>query len=229
MAVSLVPVEGKCNAPTKSRGGQKLCTQAAGWGTPNQSGPCKLHGGLFPTVVSHHAQIAAQRKAERALAQFAVLDRDVDPEQALLDLVSEAAGNVAWLGRVVAELAAEDGEKAPPTTWGRATTGYSMGSKLFGPKIDVDGIGGEHIIGEEQRGMLKLYGEWSDRLSKYAKAAIEAGIEKRRVEYAERQGETIVIVVNNVLVQLGLNEKQITLARSLVAKEFRQLEEGEVG
>lgn len=228
MTVSLVPVEGKCNAPNPKRG--KICGQPAGWGTDHSGvGPCKLHGGSFPTVSAAWKPALADRQAAQALAKFGRPVQDVDAEQVLLDMVSEAAGNVAWLGRQVAALGAEDAQQAGATLWTRTTTGYAEGSKLFGPVIDVDGVGMEHIVGEAERAMVKLYGQWSDRLVKYAKAAIEAGIEKRRVEYAERQGETIVIVVNNVLVQLGLDEKQITLARSLVAKEFRQLEEGEAG
>lgn len=45
-----------CFAP--KRGGGR-CTRPAGWGTPNQRGPCKNHGGAAPGVIKHHARAEA--------------------------------------------------------------------------------------------------------------------------------------------------------------------------
>lgn len=231
MSIQLVPVEGKCNAPNPKRGG-KLCQSVAGAGTDHLGvGPCSKHGGSLPVVRRAWAGRFVELQAEKQLARFASPVRDADPEQTLLDLVSEAAGNVAWLGKVVAELAAEDASEGDGTgftvtgLWARAGGGYTQGGRLFGPMIDVDKDGNEHVVGEQERAMVKLYGQWSDRLAKYAKAALDAGIEKRRVEMAERQGETIVIVVNNVLVRLGLEEGQIKQARALIAEEFRVIDQ----
>lgn len=227
VAVNLVPVPGKCNVANPKRGG-KLCGLVAGAGTDHLGvGPCSRHGGSLPSVRRAWRERYIEHQAEQQLAKFGKPVHDADAEQVLLDLVSEAAGNVAWLSRQVHALATEDAEERGATLWNRSTTGYKEGSKLFGPVIDVDGMGMEHVIGEGERAMVKLYGQWADRLAKYAKAAIDAGIEKRRVEFAERQGETIVIVINNVLVQMGLDSDKIEQARRLVAKEFRVLEAGE--
>jgi len=220
----LTPVEGKCNAP--SRGGE-LCRQRAGWGTNHTGvGPCKVHGGSFPTVESKYLAVVQERELTQRLAQFALPIRDADPEQTLLDLVSEAAGNVAYLGSIVHELSGQDAAEQPAGTWGRSVTGYPKGSRLVGPQIDVDKDGGEHVTGELPRALVKMYGEWTDRLAKYAKMALDAGIEKRRVEMAERQGETIVIVIQNVFVKMGFDEAQTARARALVAEEFRALGDG---
>lgn len=221
---------GKCNVVKRG----KRCRQPAGWGTDHSGvGPCKVHGGALQSVKQAWSGRFVELQAQRQLAKFASPVRDADPEQTLLDLVSEAAGNVAWLGRVVAELAAQDapeGEGSPFTVgglWRRAGGGYSEGGSLFGPIIDVDKDGTEHVVGEQERAMVKLYGQWADRLAKYAKAALDAGIEKRRVEMAERQGESIVVVINNVLVKMGLDGEAIRKARSLAAEELRVLDAGE--
>jgi hypothetical protein len=207
--------------------GRPPCRQRAGFGTDHVgSGPCRYHGGLIPAVTEHHQESLAEWRANRALQTFGVPLRGADPEQVLLDLVAEAAGNVAWLGNQVMELAEKpvDDDKSL-ALWSRSTSGgdYSKGKHLFGPKIDVDKDGTEHVVGEEERAMVKLYGQWSDRLAKYAKAAIDAGIERRRVEMAERHGEQIVVVVNNVLIQLGISGDQLALARTMIATEFRRI------
>ncbi len=218
--MSVVLVEGKCNVVRAGR----QCKQVAGWGTNHKGvGPCKAHGGSFPTVERHAERLLADQAAVRQLAQFGMATTEADPETVLLDLVSEAAGNVMWLGNQVNALAEEREEASGTARWAK-TTGYAKGARLFGAKVAVDAQGNEHEIGEEERAMVRLYGQWADRLAKYAKAALDAGIEKRRVEMAERQGETIVVVVNNVLVQLGLDDSMIEKARVLVAEQFRALE-----
>ena len=75
--------------------------------------------------------------------------------------------------------------------------------------------------------MVALYNDERDRLAKVAKAALDAGIAKAQVEIARSQGQAVVIVVNRVLVQLGLPEAQATLARELIATEFRKLGSGD--
>lgn len=164
----------------------------------------------------------------RQLSAFGGELPNVTPEQALLGLVREAAGNVQWLSERVSTLLREEGIDDPSISSGqwRVRTRYQKGAALFGPKILIDKDGGEHIVGEETRGMVQLYNEERDRLAKVAKAAIDAGIAKQQVEVARSQGQQVVVVVNRVLLQLGLGEQQQSLARSLLAAEFRALGAG---
>jgi hypothetical protein len=223
------PVGVKCGVVYK---GRPPCKQPAGYRTEHVGeGACAFHGGLMPVVKAAAAERLVDYRANRALQAMAMPIRDADPEQTLLDLVAEAAGNVAFLGHQVMELAGVDVTEADRVNgplWKRLT-GYSKGSALFGPQIDVDKDGGEHIVGEVERGMVKLYGQWADRLAKYAKMALDAGIEKRRVEMAERHGEQVVIVINNVLVRMGISGDRLAEARTMVAAEFRQLASGDEG
>lgn len=93
-----------CGSRTKQEESAPTCGQWAGWGTSHPGyGECKLHGGGTP-----NGRLAAERqKAEEALEDARTtygLPVDVDPGEALLQLVHTSAGAVAWLGRRVAEL-----------------------------------------------------------------------------------------------------------------------------
>ena len=226
----------RCGAETRntSRDGTlavgRPCGMLAGWGTDHPGwGPCKFHGGSTRPVKEAVAQGQSLERARKALSAFGGEIVKVNPEDALLGLVYEAAGNVAWLSERVQTLLAEEGIDDPSITSGmwRVRTRYAKGSSLFGPKILIDKDGGEHIVGEETRGMVQLYNEERDRLAKVAKAALDAGIAKQQVELARSQGQTLVVVVNRVLIQLGLGPEQQQLARQLIATEFRQLGSGE--
>jgi hypothetical protein len=208
--------------------GRPPCRRPAGWGTDHYGfGPCKNHGGSMPQVAQHHGQAMAVAQAMSEITRLGGAP-PADPEQALLDLVSQSAALSTFYGQQVAILA----EREPGGRKGfNATAGqdYEKGSGLFGPEIDVDKSGTEHIVGEQIRGMVALWNEERDRLAKYARAALAAGIEKRRVEMAEQQGQTIVLVINNVLIKLGLTPEVIAQARTLLAAEFRQIAAGEPG
>lgn len=196
------------------------CKQRAGAGTDHKGyGPCKYHGGLMVTVSAHHKLARLQDEANR-IVPFGQA-QSVDPEQALLDLVSQSAGLVLFYGQEVQRLALLEPSEEARGTFMRAVSGYEVGSHLFGPVIDVDKDGTEHIVGEELRGMVKLWNDERDRLAKYAKTALGAGIERRRVEMAEQQGERIVVVINSVLVQMGFGPDVLQTARTLIATELR--------
>ncbi len=205
------------------------CRNPAGARTDHKGvGPCWLHGGLLPPVRRKGREILAEMELRKALEGFA-RPIDIGPEEALLALVREAAGNVAWLGARIDTLVSA-AHPADPSRTPRAfqPAGYDKGATLFGPQIELDRDGMEHVVGELERGMLALYNEERERLRKAAKDAISAGVAKRQVELAEQQGQTIVIVVNRVLSQMGLDEAKQVVARELLAQEFRQLSGQEV-
>jgi hypothetical protein len=76
-----------CNAPRKRGAG--LCTQPAGWGTPNAGsdgtpgfGPCKLHGGCLPNVVKSFGTRRIDAEARDAVRGI-VIEDVTDPLKAL--------------------------------------------------------------------------------------------------------------------------------------------------
>ena len=190
-----------CGAKTNPIVGEHPCQHLKGWATDHPGyGHCKMHGGTTPNGKTH----AANEAASKALASFGVPIR-TEPQVALLELVWEAVGNVSFLRARCNELV-EDGKL-----------------NLIGNTYVVaqrDGI--TLPIGEEARGYVKLYGEWCDRLAKYSKAAIDAGIAKREIELAERSGDAICAVIDAVLDGLGLEPERIDAGRRLVAIELRK-------
>lgn len=205
--------------------GRPPCRQRAGWGTDHKGfGPCKNHGGTLQTVRDRQMGAMLVADAMKLIPAFGEAVEQ-NPEQALLDLVSQSAALVSFYGEQVNKLAEKELPDTVAGTFMRAVQGYEQGSGLFGPEIAVDKDGTEHIIGEKLRGMVVLWNEERDRLSKYAKTALGAGIERRRVELAERYGERIVVVVNNVLVAMGIPPDRLPEARTLIAAQFRELDE----
>lgn len=207
--------------------GRPPCRQRAGWGTDHKGyGPCKNHGGNLQNIKDREQAAMIVASAMKVIPAFGEAVT-TDPEQALLDLVSQSAALVSFYGAEVNRLAERDLPATVAGTFMRAVQGYETGAGLFGPEVTVDKDGVEHIIGEKLRGMVVLWNEERDRLSKYAKTALSAGIERRRVEMAEHYGERIVVIVNNVLVQMGISADRLPEARTLIAAEFRQVAEAE--
>lgn len=88
----------KCGVPRSLT--KTPCDKVAGWGTNHVgSGPCRDHGGKLQTVDQHHQDIKA-----REVIKTLGLPLEVNPAQALLNLVHEAAGNVEWYRIKVSEL-----------------------------------------------------------------------------------------------------------------------------
>src|ERR1017187_1097967 len=83
----------------KKRQGEGTCTQPAGWGTPNSTGACKLHGGK---TANHRA--AAQEKQARALAVTLGAPIEVDPRDSILQMIYWSAGHCQYLRQKVQEI-----------------------------------------------------------------------------------------------------------------------------
>jgi hypothetical protein len=224
-----------CGAPRRSddlaRGIQskgKPCRNPAGMGTDHPGiGACKFHGGRQPSHTVHAERVRAAERLQKKAARYGV-GIDVTPDQALLSLVREAAGNVAWLSARMEELLEDAPFAAGDTNIGTGQQraydpGYKQGRGLFGPLIAVDKDGLEHIVGEEYRAMVKLYKDEREMLRKVSKDAVEAGLIHAQVEAAQQQAQMLVVVLNRVFTRMGLPEEQILLARQLTASEFRSL------
>lgn len=81
----------------KKRGG--TCKRPAGWGTEHLGrGPCRLHGGMLPTIAAKHQQDAVVEELRYFGASL-----DVTPADLMLECVRAAAGHMAFLGRKVRE------------------------------------------------------------------------------------------------------------------------------
>jgi hypothetical protein len=167
-----------CGANKKNGG---TCGRPAGWGTNHLGiGRCRLHGGMSPT----HQQHAQRVQAERAVATLG-LPRAIEPHMALLEEVHRAAGHVAWLGEIVAEL-----EQTA------VVHGISKSVQMPDGTRTIEARAAVNV-------WVRLYQEERDRLTRVAKVALDAGVAERQVRLAEAQAQQLATVIRAVLTDLG--------------------------
>lgn len=179
-----------------------LCMQRSGMKTAHPGvGRCSVHGGNLPNNSKRGVEILRDLRIRQ---QMLSLGRtvDINPTDALLHLVSEAAGNVAFLGGRVSEL----------------------GMNLVGPIYSLSRDGTPIETSEEVRALVRLYNDERDRLMKVSKVALDSGIAEREVKLQEDQAMQVVTMLQNVLSGLGLDATTISKARVLLGAEFRRLD-----
>jgi hypothetical protein len=85
---------GRCRARTTHN---TRCQLAAGWGTDHPGyGPCKLHGGSTPTHTTRAVRQMVEAELMTNTDGFGT-KLNVGPDEALLNAIAEAAGNVECL------------------------------------------------------------------------------------------------------------------------------------
>jgi hypothetical protein len=171
---------GKCSSATRAG---KRCAKSAGWGTEHPgTGPCKLHGGNTPTVVKGTQVVLAQ-----AAVETYGLPREIDPFTALAEELARTAGHVAWLGQQVAKL--EEAEVVGPV----GTEGTDAESGL------------QHHPRGEASVWVRLYQEERKHLTDVASTCIKCGLDAKRVELAQQQGQLLATVIQGVLGELKID------------------------
>lgn len=163
---------------------------------------CHLHGGKSPQAVA-----AAERRLEVANVGAELVERmgvsvETDPGDALLALVHQAQGCVAYLRARVAQLE----EVHSPAGAHEAEGGGFRGWHEAKPHI-----------------LVAMYGDWSDRLAHYAALALKAGVDERRVRLAEADAERLMTAVVAALGSAGLSPAQEGAFRASLATELRRL------
>ncbi len=141
------------------------CALPKGWGTDHKGiGRCRKHLGNTP----NHQVAADKERAQRAVAEFAAR-RDVEPTEALLEVLGIRAGMVAYLRAVIADMGSESqltqevGGESRPSVW-----------------VDMLDTA------------LREYG-------RVAKACADAKIDERRVRIEESIGRQLSDVIRRVL------------------------------
>lgn len=165
---------------------------------------CRAHGGAARQNRAAAAQRIAEADAEKVLRRFGE-PVETTPSEALLDAVKWTAGYVAWLRGKVAEVATDE-----DLIWG--VTRNKSGGEDRGTTEEA-----------KPNAWLSLLGEWHDRLVKICSEAIRAGIEERRVQLAESQGELIVQVIRGILTDLQLTPVQEAKVAEVVPRHLRSV------
>ena len=202
-----------CGAQRPNQPVGVTCKLRAGLGTDHPGvGRCKRHGGCTES----HQQAASVEIARQECDRLGV-PIQVDPGEALIREVWEAAGNVAFYRQLVQELpthpepdeyvvpdvkeeglidAPPDGER--DAHWVRGTPG------VYGPTYHQSGI----PTGEAKPHILvQLYNDERKHLVSVAAAALKAGVEERRVRMAESDATMILGAQVKALVAMGLSDR----------------------
>ena len=177
---------------------------------------CRNHGGSAPRVREAAARRVAEEKAAAKMRLFAA-PVEIDPAQALLELVQWTAGEVRYWRAEVARIAEDDVESL---TWGQTKTEEGVG-------VGEDGGYMSKTVEEAVPPVAyRMLNEASDRLAKYAAAALRAGVEERRVKLAEDQGSAVAGAIRRILERLDLLEWQAEMVPTIVPEELRALSAG---
>lgn len=176
---------------------------------------CRLHGGASP-----QAREAAQRRQQATMIRKTLGDvpDDVDPAQALLELVKLKYAEMHWLRAKVQEVDPDPGEGGSESlTWGVSKHDEGIGAQ--GP-VDVK-------THESQANIWwRLLREAEDQLAKYSALALKAGVERRQIELQEAQAVHLAGAINRILDALELSAEQQKKIPTVVPQVLRSLTEG---
>lgn len=192
-----------CHAHTLRDGTRRPCRNPAVTGLT----VCRSHGGASPQSKAKANAARVDIAAGRAVARLGV-KVEMHPAEALVDLVHWTAGEVAYWRGIVVELEQQGGHKA--LTWGK--TKVKDGGDDRGTTKEAK----PHIA-------YAMLTSASDRLATYAAAALRAGVDERRVQLAERQGQLVADVIRGVLAALNLTAEQWELVPTIVPAQLRLL------
>lgn len=184
----------------KLKDGNGRCARPAGWGTLHPgTGKCKAHAGKVPS----HA-------VANGLPQLALLvghDVDVNPMEALLMCVRIKAAEVAYYSAMINTL--------------------DPGKLLVRPTeetLDKDGYVHDLKKQKQINIWVRLRDAALDRLAKYAKMALDAGVEERIVRVAEGVGQQLATALSVIMDGLNLSKEQQAKAPDLIRSQLLLLE-----
>lgn len=187
------------------------CQRPAGWGTDHPGyGKCKHHGGATPSG-RKAALMEMIRDEVRKVMGPAI---EVDPMEALLWCIRIAAGEVAFATYKIEQLDETEAVGSPITTTERS--GISRG--------DAESWVEETKQPIELNIWIRTRRESTDRLAKYSKMALDAGIAERQINLAESAGEQLAVAIQSILAGLGLSAEQEEKAPMLVRSALIELE-----
>lgn len=187
---TLVPAR-RCTATSKRTG--QPCRR---WAVPGAA-VCTTHGGKAPQVVA-----AAQRRIMAAEAGE-ILDRlgvavETTPVEALEAMLAEAAGNVAVLRSVIANL------------------GLNLWQATRHPDGTPTGTGDIHPL-------ISLYNSERDRLANLSVACAKLGLDERRVRLAEAQVDQLLGHLAGAVADIGLDTQTVGRLHQALADRIRGL------
>lgn len=195
--------DGFCNA----RVGRGRCKRIAGANTDHLGlGACSRHGGGTPS-----ANLAAARAMAAKVMGTPV---DVSPHEALLYCVQITAAAVIYCNDMIGELVTA--LATPTIVTDREWSGGEEGGGFSTQVVTRD---------KEMNIWIRVRDEYVDRLAKFAKMAIDAGVEERLVRIAEKTAEFMRPVLQAIFDELELTAEQRERAPDILRRHLLPLEE----
>lgn len=196
----------KCQARSKKRGDQCKNYPVRGLRV------CLRHGGGSKKARAAATRNLEQEKLTRVARRLGTPHENLDPAQALLDLVASKAGEVEWLRHQV-ELLETDGD----LWWGM--TKDSTESSAFGDKHTVVEEARQHVV-------YTLLHKAQDQLARYAAETLKAGVDERSVRIAEQTGAQFETVLTSLLTAIQATPEQMQTAATEIPRILRNLAGG---
>jgi hypothetical protein len=168
---------------------------------------CRMHGGATRQTKALARRRLAMEAAKKEAARLGG-SRDVDPLDVLLEQVREAAANVSVYRLAIDHLDVEVG----PLDSAVAQRGIITEGAVVDPQV--------HIL-------VQMYDAERDRLVKYAKLCVDAGVDERRVRVTEQQASRLGQALGRALdaPEVGLTGEQRGNLQRVLAAELRGLGE----
>lgn len=209
--MTLPPDELRCTAKAKQTG--QRCRQYA----LKNTNVCKHHGGNNKGVKRKTQKQLQEQKAQRQLKNLGYEPQDgkpVNPIEALLNLVSDKAREVAWLRRMV-------------DTIQLATNATGKHPLVYGVHTHEEGTGPEGYINKTTKTAdLNTWVKWlhtaEDQLARYASAALKAGVEAKYVEIRTQEANQLITIIDAILARMQLNQQQRDLIPRVIPEVIRQ-------
>lgn len=196
----------KCQATSKKRGDQCKNYPVRGLRV------CLRHGGGSKKARAAATRNLEQEKITRVARRLGTPHENLDPAQALLDLVASKAGEVEWLRHQV-ELLETDGA----LWWGK--TKESEEDNPMGGKSETVQEARQHVV-------YTLLHKAQDQLARYAGETLKAGVDERQVRIAEQTGAQFETVLTSLLTAIQATPEQMQTAATEIPRILRSLAGG---
>lgn len=197
----------KCQATSKKRGDQCKNYPVRGLRV------CLRHGGGSKKARAAATRNLEQEKLTRVARRLGTPHTDLDPAQALLDLVASKAGEVEWLRHQV-ELLETDGD-----LWWGETKVVGKDNAEFGEQFERTEEARQHVV-------YTLLHKAQDQLARYAAETLKAGVDERQVKLAEQTGAQFETVLTSLLTAISATPEQMQTAATEIPRILRNLAGG---
>lgn len=197
----------KCQATSKRTGNQCANYPIRGAKT------CLRHGSGSKKARAAAARNLKQEKLTRVARRLGTPHENLDPAQALLDLVASKAGEVEWLRHQVEQLET-DGD-----LWWGETKVVGKDNPEFGEQYERTEEARQHIV-------YTLLHKAQDQLARYAAETLKAGVDERQVRIAEATGAQFETVLTSLLTAISATPEQMQTAATEIPRILRNLAGG---